>query len=1200
MSDVFFNDLNSLSSVYNITTLLTTYPLVTLSPSLQTVVCNPATLLHSVLAYHYSLPTVRLSYPEPFIASASFMHYDLWFAHILIYQYWLWFAFITLIFFFFLTFIFTLRWCQIAVRPARETRGVSRSKCGDLITAFVPVSWAASIIIHESTDAIDLFDGFGTAEMVFGIRGFQWGWEYYYPRNLHLTPTTKTSYSSFIGNSIAYNQSSSIFTNKTDRLNIIRFDQLNASNNPISWLLTESKLHQHASLLPLGFAGLDPRTAAQGAHLTRFFDRHYTFQSTLPMNGVDLAPLFFFNWTGAVSNKSFWELNLLSLLKFPELVNYAYNYANLFTNNQKPANPLIFNTYLNPKYVIVNNVWLSPFYKFIRQDEHESGERTSDLYINQEFKKLLVSNSAMSLITDTVVNASAYSGGGVNPFFHWTPQNYKYDAFDYSPNSLLDPSGVGTITTKQPLNLSPLFYRMDFVPGWTFLKTDLIPTYVFIEYSDLDDEVSYWKNLLQEIRYLSESWCELHYWHRYFYKRRYLRHPEKFYSLEHEITPRDVYKTWDAITPQISTTENEDMSKSVHEGYRGQYITSRPEPHHIYKNITQNRFRVGYPLPINPATVLNYTDSFNASIHLYALNLLTSDLNAYNYLPNSLPLNNVLYKQALNTLSTTTPTYYFAWNFKAAFEDFNFFHSNNKNGAIDELSAVRPVQYLKEYKKKFNAFQKVGNPRFNEGNWQSIYSFFTHNEAASPVAQISNINLKNFFTKTSLVYTETPVTSLYYLYNLNANLETISLLKPYRVPFWQGIISLALQHKWIDWYAKFIRYEVLPTASAKYAMFGLPYLHQIFDFPLLDRKEINTRELYFTRIARARRNYTQSWITTSYLYKNSSVASNKALLTTPELTPYSPNSYGAAVGLTFIIFNTFAHRSLYINYYNVVQQPCLLASARPVILNSWLDNLLQTNDYSNLTLPFNINYLTTSYNLMLHTAPLLQITTPNSAAPVLMSFANTLYDVYGNTSNNDWTTKTRYLNSYSRFDYLLQKLTTIRNEWYQPAAHVYLNNLNYLYNTTVNTQKPTHHLEKNQYKQMKRGLTNLIRLQGNGAMALPSEIRIQILASSRDVIHSWAIPSAGVKIDCIPGYSSHKILAFFLSGIFWGQCMEVCGRYHHWMPIIIYFMRPDYFFLWCTHFIYKITQPANTANNQYLEFQHLNTAVFNYNLWLLK
>jgi heme/copper-type cytochrome/quinol oxidase subunit 2 len=60
-----------------------------------------------------------------------------------------------------------------------------------------------------------------------------------------------------------------------------------------------------------------------------------------------------------------------------------------------------------------------------------------------------------------------------------------------------------------------------------------------------------------------------------------------------------------------------------------------------------------------------------------------------------------------------------------------------------------------------------------------------------------------------------------------------------------------------------------------------------------------------------------------------------------------------------------------------------------------------------------------------------------------------------------------------------------------------------------------------------------MRLQGSGAVAMPIEIRLQILASSKDVIHSWAIPSAGIKIDCIPGYSSHRIMIFFTPGIYW-------------------------------------------------------------------
>jgi len=132
-------------------------------------------------------------------------------------------------------------------------------------------------------------------------------------------------------------------------------------------------------------------------------------------------------------------------------------------------------------------------------------------------------------------------------------------------------------------------------------------------------------------------------------------------------------------------------------------------------------------------------------------------------------------------------------------------------------------------------------------------------------------------------------------------------------------------------------------------------------------------------------------------------------------------------------------------------------------------------------------------------------------------------------------------------------------------------------------------LYKSQFRPLKKGITNMIRLHGTGAVAMPIEIRLQILASSRDVIHSWAIPSAGIKIDCIPGYTSHRILIFLTPGIYWGQCMEICGRYHHWMPIVVYFMKRDLFFLWCTHFGHRKDQKLlwDTDDRQFSDYLKL-------------
>lgn len=71
------------------------------------------------------------------------------------------------------------------------------------------------------------------------------------------------------------------------------------------------------------------------------------------------------------------------------------------------------------------------------------------------------------------------------------------------------------------------------------------------------------------------------------------------------------------------------------------------------------------------------------------------------------------------------------------------------------------------------------------------------------------------------------------------------------------------------------------------------------------------------------------------------------------------------------------------------------------------------------------------------------------------------------------------------------------------------------------------------------------RLRVTKGISLPSDAPVHLIAGSKDVIHSWAVPGLGVKIDCIPGYNSHRRVLFRWRGVYWGQCMEVCGRYHH-------------------------------------------------------
>lgn len=68
---------------------------------------------------------------------------------------------------------------------------------------------------------------------------------------------------------------------------------------------------------------------------------------------------------------------------------------------------------------------------------------------------------------------------------------------------------------------------------------------------------------------------------------------------------------------------------------------------------------------------------------------------------------------------------------------------------------------------------------------------------------------------------------------------------------------------------------------------------------------------------------------------------------------------------------------------------------------------------------------------------------------------------------------------------------------------------------------------------------------------LPINTHVRILVTSSDVIHSWAIPALGVKIDACPGRLNQVLLFIKKPGVYYGQCSEICGTNHGFMPIAI-------------------------------------------------
>jgi heme/copper-type cytochrome/quinol oxidase subunit 2 len=74
-------------------------------------------------------------------------------------------------------------------------------------------------------------------------------------------------------------------------------------------------------------------------------------------------------------------------------------------------------------------------------------------------------------------------------------------------------------------------------------------------------------------------------------------------------------------------------------------------------------------------------------------------------------------------------------------------------------------------------------------------------------------------------------------------------------------------------------------------------------------------------------------------------------------------------------------------------------------------------------------------------------------------------------------------------------------------------------------------------------------LEVDKSLFLPTRTHIELLVTSEDVLHSFALPSAGIKIDAIPGRISHMTLFLERPCVLYGQCSELCGANHGFMPI---------------------------------------------------
>lgn len=128
----------------------------------------------------------------------------------------------------------------------------------------------------------------------------------------------------------------------------------------------------------------------------------------------------------------------------------------------------------------------------------------------------------------------------------------------------------------------------------------------------------------------------------------------------------------------------------------------------------------------------------------------------------------------------------------------------------------------------------------------------------------------------------------------------------------------------------------------------------------------------------------------------------------------------------------------------------------------------------------------------------------------------------------------------------------IGHQWYwsyQYSDYIVTDDINVNFDSYM---VPTEELKPGQFR----------LLEVDNQVVLPIYTHIRLLVTATDVLHSWAVPSLGVKIDCVPGRLNQVSLFIKKEGLYFGQCSELCGVNHGFMPIAVKAVEPAEFTAW--------------------------------------
>lgn len=1231
------------------------------------------------------------------------------------------------------------------VRPRRETRGVSRSKCGDLITACVPVTWATSIIVNESTDAIDYYDGFGTTELVVGVRAYQWGWEYYYPKDIDLNYNIRNNYSSFIGNSLKYSKTSEVNFKSN---NLWKFYQNKSTDHVVTpAYLIASPLDNYKLFNFLSFndAGSNPTQEPNSFKRVRAFSKTYTSNlsfvpdeystkfkniSSLYLNDLHFDDSYLYglkrqhnfltskailnNQTTFINLSSFNKIvnfnykndlkfnnnyipsQALYLLKKPSnkdsLTNDSLKTLNLFTSNFLNQNLIFFKNYVNynknldffndnsdkkkTKYPFFkmfnlkinklkrqNLLNLNKLNNFNDIDLLESNLNLNNFFNNKNksFKTLtpFSPNASVTLPNRYVRNFLqnkpnlsnynlSYRLNPLNNYIFFNNTNLGFNSLSLlkiNSTNWVDPVITNKLASVKisfdypysPISSSnPSIHTLDYdnlnntdvenSPSALQGREEIMPTFLANIYWNF-----YWANSSLDWRVLNNNlYHSIH-------KSLYLPMFNFYYDYD--------FRNWQSLELLEDTFWESTFSAYSHDEYVSinknfynyEFFKKIYSFFNIMDRIVFFKYKIAtkpffldtnslgeyYANPINLDEVLSPSDLmptknffvFPASLILNNMDDTYESLKYLNYLFNS---NDKFFLNS--SFAGFRPySYFFVFDcFRSDIDEFSWFvdealpvpfflkqidyittgfffnkynidsllfYSNyyvntdldNSTPALNSTKSRRLANNtnlrgsVKNSIVNFNAIQKVYKTRFDENRSNTKISdfgnfFIKQTFVSSPRIQYEKLlgkTKENFFKINFYKNNFQPFVNSLYASSTSLNYYF------YDFPFLMALKSDSSRYLWFDWFAKWGLYEVQPSSSSRYAIYGMPYFSKNFEYTTMDSENLNETETYLIRLAHARKNYLPNWTYTPYFYaKNTSWFKTNLIYEILNQDTTDLTITNALLSEMSWYWNKNKHFNLPSNHFFPSHSGIVTYSKL-----GWKPNSsVQSYYYSVSTL---IDILTKREYLyrefLMNNKKIVHLPsyfTTHPSNPLIeelkASFLFSNPNIYLNEFHRD-----SFYFSLNFFNFNILKSFLISTN-----SFINLNLLtNYIFlyffdDISAYKTPQDSELYKSQYRPLKKGITNMIRLHATGAVAMPIEIRLQVLASSKDVIHSWAIPSAGIKIDCVPGYSSHKVMIFLVSGIFWGQCMEICGRYHHWMPIIIYFMKRDLFFLWCTHFVF--------------------------------